>query len=361
MPKETITKAQGICIVITFLTGNLIMANLNPEAGQDTWISLIMAAVGFIPLLLVYSRIIRLCPEKDIFQIIEALFGRVTAKALTALLLWYSIHLFSIVTRSFAEFIEISSMPETPQLPVMIIMMLLAAYIAKSGAESFGKWSVVAFLLITLSILFTAGFSINRMDLTNIQPVLSHNAGALLMGAFSLLAFPFAETVLFLGIANTLKKTDSPRRIYFWGAAAGMVLMLIVIIRNIGVTGVPMMKAAYFPSYVTARIINISDVISRIEGMVSMNYILSGLAKATLCLLVAAKGAASLFGAGDYRKMVMPVGCFGLALSAVVSKNAMEVFSFLKVYPYYAVPFQTGIPLIVWIAAEVRARKAAKA
>jgi hypothetical protein len=33
------------------------------------------------------------------------------------------------------------------------------------------------------------------------------------------------------------------------------------------------------------------------------------------------------------------------------------VFNFLKIYQYYATPFQVIIPLIVWIAAEIKTHK----
>lgn len=357
MTKETITTRQAVCIIFMFLTGTVIMVNLYPETEQDTWISILIAAVAAVPLILVYARIMRLYPEKDIFRIIEAISGKALSKTLIALLSWYAISLFALSMRSFADFVEIVAMPETPQLPVLLIMTLLAAYIAKSGAETFGKLSIVLFVIVTVAIAVNTLLSVNNMDFSNIQPVLAHDAGALSAGAFSFLTFPLAETVLFLGMADTVKKTDSPRRIYIWGIGLGVSVILITMLRNIEVLGVPIMKAEYFPSYITVRVIDIGNVITRIEGSISMNYILSGFAKTALCLLFAAKGAAALFGVQDYKRLVMPVGLFGLALSATVYKNAMELVVFFKAYSYYVVPFGIVIPLIIWAAAEIKTRK----
>jgi hypothetical protein len=39
----------------------------------------------------------------------------------------------------------------------------------------------------------------------------------------------------------------------------------------------------------------------------------------------------------------------------------MERFEFLKYYHYYTIPFQMMIPLVVWIVAEIRAKKKAAA
>jgi spore germination protein KB len=57
----------------------------------------------------------------------------------------------------------------------------------------------------------------------------------------------------------------------------------------------------------------------------------------------------------------MPVALLFLALSAIIYKNTMEMFDFISVYQFYAIPFQIIIPLAVWIAAEIKARAKRKA
>lgn len=361
MTNETITKAQGVCILTMFISGVFVVMNITPEAEQDTWVSLLLAAVGFIPLILIYSRIVRLYPEKDIFQIIGMLFGKVTAKALIALMFWYCAHLLALVMRNLSEFVKIVSLLETPYLPIMIITLLVIAYIAKCGVECLGKWCVATFVILALFVLATVLLSINKMDISNIQPVLSHDAGTIASTSFDQLTFPFAETVLFLGVASAVKKTDGVRGMYILGTMLGALLLLTVIVRNIALLGVPMSKASYFPSYSAIRVISIGEVFTRVEGLISTNFILTAFTKAALCLLVAANGASSLFGVNDYKKLVMPVGLFSLALSATVYNDVMEMFEFFKIYTYYALPFEVIIPLIVWIKAEVRARKSKSA
>jgi hypothetical protein len=45
------------------------------------------------------------------------------------------------------------------------------------------------------------------------------------------------------------------------------------------------------------------------------------------------------------------------ALSSILFKNLMEMYDFVWVYRFLSVPFQPLIPLVIWIAAEVRASK----
>lgn len=360
MQKEIIPFRQAMCMLLLFLFGSSVVMGVTTVMEQDAWASLLLGAAFFIPLALIYARIIRLYPGKDLFDILETLFGKIIGKLITALLCWYAVHLGGLVLRNFSEFIQVVSMPETPQLPLMVVMLLVTVYLAKSGVESLGRWSLVAMPAVLLIVLLTVVLSLGRMEYTNLQPVLAHGANEIAASAYSVLAFPFAETVLLLSVANAIKKQDSPYKLYLYATLLGALMLLIIILRNLCALGAPMLSAEYFPSYTAARVINVGDFFTRIEGTISMNFILAGITKITLCLLAASKGAARLFGIRDYRQIVLPVSLFALALCAIVHKNAMEMFDFLSVYQYYVIPFQIVIPLAVWVAAEIKSRRQKK-
>jgi spore germination protein KB len=130
-------------------------------------------------------------------------------------------------------------------------------------------------------------------------------------------------------------------------------------LRNIALLG-PLAQIQYFPSYIAARIIDVGDVLTRIEGTISMNFIISGLTKISLCLLVAAKGIAHLLGVSNYRRILIPVSVLALAISVTLYTSAMEMFAFINVYPYYAMPFQVFIPILVWLLAEIKIKRQKK-
>ena len=164
MGKEQISVKQGVCVIMLFIFGSSVVMGVNSEAEQDSWISLMVAAIGSIPMILVYARIVRLSPGMDLFEMLEALLGKVGGKVMVALMTWYALHLGALVLRNFSEFIQIAAMPETPQLPIMIVMMLVAAYMAKSGIETLGRWALGILPIILLVVVATVLLSLNKMD-----------------------------------------------------------------------------------------------------------------------------------------------------------------------------------------------------
>jgi len=357
MKQDSITLRQGQSLLVLFVFGSSVVVGVSSGAGNDAWVSLVLSVLISIPMLCVYARIMRLYPEMDLFEIMEQLFGKVISKMLTLLMTWYAIHLCALVLRNFTEFIEITAMPETPQLPIMIMMLLVTAYLARSGLRTLGKWSVPMLFFVLFVVVFTVLASLRNMEFSNIQPMFAHSVGIIAKNAVQIYSFPFAETVLFLFFAKGVKKQDSPYRLYLLAFLFAALILLIVMLRNLFILGPKLMAVEYFPSLAAARIIRIGDFLTRIEGSISLNFIIAGIAKITVCLLAASRGMAYVTGVQNHKILILPVGLFTVALGSIVYQSTMEMFGFLDYYWVYAAPFQFLIPTVVWIAAEIKSRR----
>lgn len=360
MKKEVITARQWISILILFIFGSSVGLSINTETQQDSWISLIVTVLFSLPLVALYGRIIKLAPGGDFYQLVLQLFGRFLGKGIILLYTWYALHLGALVTRNFSEFIDIVAMPETPQLALMIIFTIVMLYMAKSGIEILGKWSAWMAPFVTFIIGFTFILSLRFMKLHNLQPIMVHSLKEIATVGFKILAFPIGEIVLFLPLATAIREKDSPYRILYGSVLFSSFVLLAVLIRIITTLGIPMTEDSYFPSYVAVSIIRLGDFFSRIEGSISVNLILACLPKASICVLAASRGIARLFNLKDEKYIVAPVGLWTLALCAIIYENVMEMFHFTNLYHIYVFPFQVLLPLIIWIFAEIKARKEKK-
>jgi len=147
---------------------------------------------------------------------------------------------------------------------------------------------------------------------------------------------------------------------FFIALTVATLLSMIAFMRNIGVLGVAFAKSVYYPSFATVRISSIGEFFARIESIVSSNYLFGGVVNIALCLFTVSKGTARLFSFGNYRQVVLPICLLCLALSLVIYKDAMQLFYFIEQYQFYVIPFQFLIPILTWIFAEIKTRKAKK-
>ncbi len=357
MQKEQITDKEAIGLLIVFVIGSTLIIGIGGEAKNDSWIAGIVGIIMAAPMLLVFSRILSLFPGKDLFDILNITLGKVMGKTVAIIYIWYAFHLGALVLRNFGEFINIVAMPETPMLVPLLGLGLVCIIAVRLGIEVMGRTTayflpILLFILVAVELL-----GIPQLHLHYIKPILGNGLIPVLKGGFLTFSFPFAETVLFIGVFGSLKTKKSPFKVYYWGIMISAIIIIITTIRNITVLG-NMLDSYYFPSYAAVSRISIGDFLQRIEVTVAIEFIFGVFIKSSICLLVACKGIGKIFNLKDYRSIVIQTGLLMVYFSYIVYDSSMEMkYWAFKVYSYYAFPFQVILPIIIWILAEIKAVK----
>lgn len=132
---------------------------------------------------------------------------------------------------------------------------------------------------------------------------------------------------------------------------------------------------------IRTRVINISDVMVSVKldeligavvggktvflldgyaGSLNINaHITSLFIKTSLCLYVSCQGISRVFNLESYRSVVLQMGLIMVYMADFIYKDItqMQYFAY-HIYKVYALPFQLFIPLLLWITAEITARRA---
>lgn len=359
MKKEAITIKQLIFLMMLFIFGTTVAVGVYTDVGQDAWISTILGIVFSLPMVIVFARIISLYPGKNLFDIMQEVFKPVIGKILIVLMIWYALFTASNVVCIFNNFIRITSLISTPRLIISITFIAICAYLAISKLNGFGKGSATVFYIVIAATVITMLMSLGKIkNFNNLFPIANHSIPQIAGGAWSVFAMPFAQVVLFLGLADVIKrkKNESIYKAFIYATIIAGAILLIVNLRNLLLLGSYLIESSYFPSFKAARILGIKNVLERIEGMLTYNFMMAGIAELTVCIIFSAKGATKLFGLKNYKTLIAPISLLILSLCLVGNDNIIEIFDFLKIYKYYALPFQVVIPLIVWIGAEIKTR-----
>lgn len=351
-----VSSREMILMIVLFVFGSSVVMGVNSGTRQDSWICLLIGAALCIPVFLLYARIVSLMGEDDFFTCIINWFGEVFGRIIIALLVWYYLYLAAIVLRNFSEFMEIVAMPETPQIPMMISLVLVMAYLCKSRIQVIAQWAVVGIYVTMGIVLLTLLATVSHMQTDYLLPVMEHSRAEITKSSLQVFAFPYAECVVFLPLISAVKNAN-PYKIFLKGLGMSTAILLLIVLRNILCIGSYLMEAEYFPSYSCARIMEIGSFLSRIEGTISINFIVAGVTKATLCIYSGTLGAAKLLNIPNKLDLIiMPVCMFALMLCAISYSDAVQMFDFLDIYPLYSIPFQVGLPVLIWLAAEWKSR-----
>ena len=358
MLKEKITVKQAISMMILFQLGSSLVTGASMLVDQDSWISVAIAIVAAMPVFLMYAKINKLALNKDLFELSYYTFGNIFGAVITLIFSLYSFHLGSLVIKNFTEYIQVMSLPETPQMVSAIFIGMLAFFAIRNGIEVFARFAAFMMPIAMLVVIILLSLSAKYMNVSNLKPFFSHDMKSVLSEAFSALAFPFAETVLFISVFSAVEDKKGLSSKYMTALLIGGSALMILIMSNIMVLGFPLVKALYFPSYETAGIIDIGNFISRIEVLVSGNFIVFGLTKVSICLYVACKGIVRLFRFKNFKITAGAVSFLMVAVSQVLYENTMQMFKLISVYKYYAPFFEILIPLAIMIILALKVKKA---
>ncbi len=357
MEKGYLTSRNAFCILFLMTMGTRLVIGLPFNARQDSWLSLILAFAMALPITLIYARLLKLCPEKNLFEMCYGAFGKIGGAVVTVILVWYAIHLSAMIIQNYAQFFRIIALDETPIILIILGIVMVAFYILQGGVRLLGKWSVIVLSIFIALFLLTFLTTVREYDFNNLFPVFENDFSHIFAGSVSILAFPFCETLLFLALGDSIKKKSGSYKIYILSLIVSTVVLLLIFFKDLLVLGRNAMDEAFFPSYATARVARLSVFIERIESVISYYYLLAGITKLVVCMYAAVKGFAKLFGIKKEKNLNMPVTLLVFALASIIYKNALDMFNYSEKNPYYALPIQIIIPVALWITLEIKNKR----
>jgi len=349
-----ISSVQLSVLIMGFLLGSTSIINVASGANQDAWLAFSMGWVGGFILMGMYVYISLLNPSKTLVEMLKDAFGRCLGSAVAVLYIWYFIHLASLVLRNFGEYLVTAIFPETPIIFVIICFALVIAYAVKSGLEVIARMSEVFVPFVPFMLVFIFLLLLSQMHLNYLFPFLEKGFKPVIKSAFAVLSFPFGETVCFLMIFPHLNKRNNLVKIAYLSLAIMGFIILSTVFQNLWVLGGKMVANNYFPSQ------TVSELIPNIhfDQIIAINLLIGGGVKICICMYAAVMGIAQLFNLEDYKPFVLPTVTIIIALSIWVYDNLFEMFYWaVEIWPYYSVPFQIVIPLLLLIISWIKQKR----
>lgn len=290
MDTEIITNKQGVSIGVLFVLGSAIVLSPGGNNKQDIWITILISMLMAIPAIFVYSRVLSLYPEMDLFEILNQVYGKVLSRIIAIFFFWYCFHLGALVLRNFSEFMITVSLPETPQAVIIAPIGILCIWLVKGGIEILGRWAGILFPIMLITIITQISLSMTQADFDNLKPVLYNGIQPLIGGAYALFCFPFAEIIVLTMVFRSIKNKFNTYKVFYISLLVGGLLLMIAGVRNILVLGAEDASLEYFPSYEALSVVNIANFFQRIEVVVTVLFILAGIVKISACLFAASRG-----------------------------------------------------------------------
>jgi spore germination protein KB len=357
--REVIDGRQATWLVIGLILPTAILvvpAITVKHAGHDAWLSIFLALPGGLAVAWVVVSLCRRFPGKDFFQCAEEALGRLPARVVELLYVWWFLHAASLIALEFAAFLCAAILPDTPPLVFFILGLAVVAYAVRHGLEVMARYSQVVLPLTLLLLSMVLLLAVKEMKFGRLLPIFDQPFPSVLKGAAAPLAW-FGEVVVFGLIIPNLNRQEEALRAAARGILFTSFYLWACVTATIAVFGPALPAGWLFPTYNTVRVVSIANFLERLDAVVVAAWMFGGFIKVGMFYYAAVLGSARLLGLKDYRPLVGPVGATIVGL-ATLCRSVVELRDFAaRVWPAYAfIPYEAGIPLLLLTVAGIRRR-----
>lgn len=355
---HTISSTQLGILFFTFLTGSSIINIPGPliaAANNSAWLSILLSWSAGCLLLTGMLYLHRRFPKTDFIEISSKLIGKVaTFVIVIILLLPYIIHMGTGITLDVGLFMESSMMSETPIYIFTSTILIVTVVTVMAGIEVIAQMFTLLIVTLLVFVGIVLLLSIPDYDFSNLKPLIPSKFKPVLLGAYMSFTFPYAELVLFSMLIPFVKEDEQKRipKVMYASMTLNLIILILVTMCTILVFG-PIAGDRKFPMFELARMIEVQEIIQRIESVIGMSLIVGSYMKVTITLYVMNLILVRLFNIRDSRMFILIVGLIfflnGKASFTGVRKW-VEIVSYLG--PIWS-PFVFVLPVVLLLAVSV--------
>lgn len=272
------------------------------KSGIDSLVSILLGTILGLFLVGIYLLIMEKEKDKHIFEAIDQSFPKAFAFPLKILLILTLLLLGSFLLSQIALYINNSFLGDSSLFIIALTFLLLCDFTSKKGLEQIARSAEIIFMLFLLLFLLSLFGIIPLMEPSRLKPFFSSDW--IKIGHSSLL-YGFCNSLpLFLLTMIPKDKIRSHKKLnkaVITGYLIASFTIFLTFVWMIGVLGIDLASYYQYPETAILKKVAYFRFIERIEGVLSISWLLDG-AVVLSFLLFTIKSAIATFGSRSNSK-----------------------------------------------------------
>lgn len=331
---EKLSVRQAIMWFTMFQLGSIFLIiprYLTQEAGQDGWISALLAIALQFLLVPIYMILIRQFNGKTFNDYLEMILGKWGGKiVLFVFTIMYPFFIFITIIRNMTDYINTSVMTETPPAALAIMILVTVICIVRSGVSVIGRCAEIVFFGLVLIFCVNVFSFMFESNYNFLLPMFENGLGPIFKGAYSMLTTPFLENILFLFFIGNMTNPEHWTKVVMSSSVISGLIYTTATFFAIAILGAGVVANITYPTYFMVRTISLADFFERYEIAVTMLFYVIIFFRMALLLYVTSINFTSIFGLKDYRSLLVPIALISISLQKDIWRNAVEASQMIR-------------------------------
>lgn len=304
----------------------------------------------------VYGKLAKRFPGKSLRELAGQVFGKVLGTLVSLLYLYYFFCLLILNTRDLGDFVSEMILPKTPMAVIVALFLAVCAMAVRSGMRNLARGSFLMVMIILISVVTNGLLLLKEMDYEHFLPLLTNPVHEYFVAAHFMAALPFGEVFVLYALEPHMERPEEMGRAMKEGLNLAFAVFLLVVLRDVAVLG-EYIEIATMPSFSVLRLINIGDVLTRLEMIYAVLLIGQLFFKVTLLYSVVQEHLCGLLRLSDPKILIHIVGAAALVFSLVVFNSYYESAEWLDhTATLFSTVFIMILPAALLLTAVVRRR-----
>ena len=240
---------------------------------EDSFIiSIISMLVGIIPVF-IFIYIHSKFKDKNIFEIIEYLFGKIIGKTINFILILFSCAYLCIFFFNLISFVSSEYLYKTPNIFILILFLIPTLILISKDLKVILRSGTIIFIFSFLLFLISISSLIFENDVTNILPMFKHFSFDGSLDFISYLVLP----LFFLTCIpkNDYENNKTFNKTFIISYFTIMIFLSIFIFCIISIFGIDLALLYKYPEFQVLRKVKIGSFLSRVESALAIGIILN--------------------------------------------------------------------------------------
>lgn len=269
-----------------------------------------------------------------------------------------------LLIRLFGEVINRTLLLESTRFLIVIPMVLVAGYLAIKGCEVRARVSEVLYFIVLVPIVIFLIFSLYKIDLANLTPIVATPFSDMLRGGYALfILFNLLELQILLKPyikEKTSQKAEVKRMASYGFQALGIIFVVILLffVLTVGMIGEGASRDTLYSSVKIMQMIELPGTfLNRQDSLVLALWLISIFSVLSGLLYYSGIALKQMVGAKSLNQIIGVLMAISIILS-LVPVDLEEFFEYYMRYmAYIGVPQSILLPLLIIIVAKVRGGK----
>ena len=255
-------------------------------AEEDMWLGCLFGCIlGFIPFY-TYISLSNTHPDKNIFEIIESVFGKLIGKIFVFIITLFAVSFILFCFWNLTNLISSQYLYNTPQIFIYIIFAIPLIYILSKGIKVALQSIIIIFIMTAIIYIITFFSLVPQSNFMNLMPILKDGIIPVLKAALGFIVYSITP-LLFIGSIPVHYYEDKENYKKYMVIAYVISCLTVFAIPYLVITifGIDLVQLYQYPEFQILKRVSIGGFIERIESTLSIQWIFELFVLKDFCLL----------------------------------------------------------------------------